>query len=174
MKKIFQFIFCALSLFAFSKAVYAFSSIALVDGYTAPTFYAAYNYDSQEKADRSALDGCRANAKKNNLAKLAKKCEIVTRGKESGYGAVVCANNGCAWITGYESKQGAVDAAYNTCSANYPDCQQNNIEAWADFAGFRSEPVAQRQVEMQAPQSTVDRYRALWCAQQYSPPPECR
>jgi hypothetical protein len=173
-KKIFKFIFCALAVFAFSKAACAFSSIAIVDGYAKPTFSAAGNFESQEKADRSALEGCRTNAKKSKLVKLAGKCEIVMRGKGSGYGAVVCATNGCNWVTGYESKQGAVDAAYNACSANYQDCQQTHLGAWADFAGFPSEPVAQPQVEMQTPPSMTDIYRARWCAKQDSPPPECR
>lgn len=166
--------FCALALVAFSNAARAFSSIAIVDGFAKPTFSAAGNYESQEKADRNALAGCRTNARKNKLAKLAGKCEIVLRGKGGGYGAVVCASNGCDWVSGYESEQGAVDAAYAACSANYQDCQQKDISAWADFVGFPSEPVAQPQVTMQAPPSTADRYRALWCAKQYSPPPECR
>jgi hypothetical protein len=173
-KKIFKFLFCALAILAFSKAACAFSSIAVVDGYAKPTFSAAGNYETQEKADRSALAGCRTNAKKSKLTKLAGKCEIVLRGKGAGYGAVVCATNGCNWVTGYGSEQGAVDAAHKDCSANYPDCQQTNIGAWSDFAGFPSEPVAQPQVEMRTPPSTADVYRALWCSKQYSPPPECR
>lgn len=174
MNKIFNFMFCALALFAFSKAACAFSAIAIVDGYAKPTFSAAGDYESQEKADRSALNGCRTNAKKNKLAKLAGRCEVVLRGKGPGYGAVVCATNGCNWVSGYGSEQGAVNAAFDACSANYQDCQQTNIGAWADFAGFPSESVAQPQVTMQAPPSTADRYRTLWCAKQSSPPPECR
>ncbi|MEX3671129.1 hypothetical protein AB3X82_23340 [Paraburkholderia phenoliruptrix] len=173
-KNKFKFLVCALSILAFSKAACAFSSIAVVDGNVNSTFSAAGNYETQEKADRSALAGCRANAKKNKLAKLAGKCEIVMRGKGTGYGAVVCATNGCNWSTGYESKQGAVDAAYNACAANYPDCQQSNIGAWADFAGFPSAAAPPPQPEMQTPPSMTDIYRARWCAKQSSPPPECR
>lgn len=173
-RKDLRFIFCALAILASSKAACAFSSIAVVDGYGKSTFSAAGNYETQEKADRSALAGCRANAKKNKLAKLAGKCEIVMRGKGSGYGAVVCATNGCNWVTGYESEQGAVDAAYNACSAAYQDCPQTNISAWADFAGFPSAAAPPSQPEMQTPPSMTDIYRARWCAKQSSPPPECR
>jgi hypothetical protein len=118
------------------------------------------------------LAGCRANAKKSKLTKLAGRCEVVSRGNEAGYGAVVCATEGCAWTTGHVSKEGATDAAYYACSAAYQDCQRENAGAWADFAGFPSPAV--EQPRMQTAPSMSDVYRARWCAQQYSPPPECR
>jgi hypothetical protein len=117
------------------------------------------------------LSGCRAAARRSGHAKLAQKCTVLHQSLGPGYGALVCGDGGCTWQTGYDAEQAAVDAAYNACSSTYKNCQQTDIQAWEDVAGFPRAPVVQPQVPARPSMSDV--YRARWCAKQDVPPPEC-
>jgi hypothetical protein len=170
MKNTFKLLVSVSVFLAFCGPVFAFTSISAIPGDNA-TLSRASNYETQARADEAAISGCRTSARRNAHAKLAKKCVVLDRSRGPGYGALVCGDGGCAWRTGYESEQAAVDAAYNACSANYKNCQRTNIEAWEDFAGFPRVAVTQPQI--QTPSSMSDIYRARWCAKQDAPPPEC-
>lgn len=158
------------SLLVLSETAFAFTSISSVPGDNS-TLYRASNYDTQAAADKVALSGCRAAARRNGHAKTAKRCAVLGRSQSPGYGALVCSGDGCAWRTGEESAQAAADDAYNVCSANYKNCQQTNIETWEDTAGFPREVAVQPQP--QQPPSMSDIYRARWCAKQNLPPSQC-
>lgn len=73
-------------------------------------------------------------------ASIAKQCRVLTRAKGPGFGAFVCGDGGCAWTTGYDDRQEAVDTAYRHCSRHYPDCQTSGIHSWFDGAGFAASP----------------------------------
>nr|WP_282446530.1 DUF4189 domain-containing protein [Aromatoleum petrolei] len=121
---------------------FAFTSISAIDGHVLETWSRTSNYESQKEADAHALEGCRVEARKSGIGNLASKCKIAMRAKGPGYGAIVCGDGGCSWITGAESSQAAVDAAYDGCSKNYNNCPSENIKYWEDFAGFSAKPVA--------------------------------
>lgn len=134
MKKIRLLMYAVLSLFSWSA--YAYTSIAIIDGHTSQSWAKASNYESQKDADNDALEGCRVEARKNGIGALAKQCKIATRASVPGYGALVCSAEGCVWVTGHEFAQAAVDSAYQTCSKNYKNCREKDIDYWEDFAGF--------------------------------------
>lgn len=121
---------------------FAFTAIATIEGQVDNAWWRSSNYASQKEADRNALEGCRAEARRNGAGALAKKCKIVSRAKGPGYGAVVCGDEGCNWVTGHASGQIAVDAAYAGCNKSYKNCQSKDIEFWSDFAGFPSSKAA--------------------------------
>jgi hypothetical protein len=137
MNKISKILFCALLICLFPGMSQAHLSVADVDGYPTSTIYVSYNYASQKEADNKALEGCRATAKKNGLTQLEKKCTVISRAKNPGYGALVCGDKGCSWSTAYDDMQTAVDHAYDDCSKSYGNCQRDNIPNWDDEAGFR-------------------------------------
>jgi len=138
MKNLSRLLLCASLLMPLLS--YGFSSVAHVSDHTRETIYAAWNYLTQSEADKVALEGCRASARKNGVAALAGKCAIVQRQKGPGGGALVCGEDGCAYTSGYETQQKAVDAAYEVCARSYKDCQQTGITAWWDEAGYRKQP----------------------------------
>lgn len=96
MSKTFQSLIWVSLLLAFSETAFAFTSISLVPGDNS-TLYRASNFDTQAAADKAALTGCRAAARKNGHAKAAKKCAVSDRSRGPGYGALVCGDEGCAW-----------------------------------------------------------------------------
>lgn len=161
---------CLCASLLFCTSGFAFTSISAVPADNS-TLYRASNYDTQTQADNVALSGCRAAARRGGHARLAQKCAVLDRSRGPGYGALVCGDGGCAWQTGYESEQTAVDAAYNACSAAYKNCQQTDIQAWLDVAGFPRAPVAQPEAPTQP--SMNDIYRTRWCAKQNIPPSQC-
>lgn len=125
----------------------AFTSIASANGNVTNTWSVSHNYGSQKEADRNALENCRVTARKNGLGHLAKQCVVDDRAKGPGYGALTCGDNGCAWVTGYDDSQTAVDAAYNRCAKNFTNCNSNNIDYWEDFAGFEKTSSKSRPAE---------------------------
>jgi len=137
MKNLSRLLLCASLLMPLLS--YGFSSVAHVSDHTRETIYAAWNYPTQSKADKIALEGCRALARKNGVAALAGKCTVFQRQKGAGGGALVCGEDGCAYTSGYETQQRAVDAAYEACVRSYKDCQQTGITAWWDEAGYSKE-----------------------------------
>jgi hypothetical protein len=170
MSKTFKSLVWVFVLLAFSETAFAFTSFSQVPG-DISTLFRANNFDTQAKADKAALTGCRTAARKNGHAKTAKKCVVVDRSRGPGYGALVCGDGGCAWRTGYDSAQAAADDAYGVCHANYTNCQQTNIDSWLDTAGFPHEVAAQPQIQQQPSMSDI--YRARWCAKQNLPPSQC-
>ncbi|WP_374580275.1 hypothetical protein [Pseudoduganella sp.] len=124
------------ALIALPPGASAYTAIATIDGYASQSWHRASNYATQKEADKEALRGCREDAQKSGIGKLARQCKIVTRAKMPGYGALVCGDNGCSWSTGYDSRQAAVDSAYAACAKSYTNCPENNIQNWEDFAGF--------------------------------------
>ena len=122
---------------------FGFTSIASIDGQAFKAWWRSSNYSSQKAADTAALEGCRSEARRNEIEHLAKKCKIVTRAKGPGYGAITCGDNGCHWVTGYASEQAAVDGAYAGCSEHYTNCQSKDIKFWEDFAGFPAKKAQQ-------------------------------
>jgi len=136
-----RLVLCFLTL-ACSGLLHARSSIATINGHAGEAFFYASNYESQKEADIVALEGCRSEARKNDIGNLAKKCVITLRGKTPGYGAMTCGDNGCATVAGYVSLQSAVDAAYNLCLESYTNCIDKNITGWEDFVGFSKKTVA--------------------------------
>lgn len=127
-------------LIMFSRSSFAFSAIAAVDGHFKDTWGIASNYPNQKDADNEALTVCRAAAKNNGLQKLANQCKLMAKGKGPGYGAIICGEEGCSWTLGYNAGQEAVDAAFESCSKSYSNCQQKNIQFYEDFAGYSSTP----------------------------------
>ena len=170
MSKTFKSLVWVSVLLAFSEPTFAFTSMSAVAG-DISTLYRASNFDTQAAADKAALTGCQTAARNGGHAKAAKKCAVLSRSREPGYGALVCGDGGCKWRLGYESAQAAVAAAYEGCGANYKNCQQTNIDSWLDTAGFPSEVEAQPQVQQQPSMSDI--YRARWCAKQNVPPSQC-
>jgi hypothetical protein len=122
---------------SFSATSMAYSSVAIVSGHSPDSWYVAYGYDSQKKADKAALEGCRVSANKNGIAKLAEKCIVKSRGKGPGYGALSCGDDGCNWTAGYDERQEAINDAYDGCSKKYKNCASENLTVWEDFAGFK-------------------------------------
>lgn len=114
----------------------AYTAIAVIDNHTSESWRRANNYPTQKEADKEALRGCREEAQKSGIGKLAKQCKIVTRSRVPGFGALVCGDNGCFWVVGNETRQGAIDGAYQGCAKNYANCPETNIQNWEDFAGF--------------------------------------
>lgn len=162
MTSFFRIIFICFAWF-FSGSSFAFTSIAMVDGQM-KTFGRAYNYSTQKDADKSALSICRKEAKAHGLAKLSKKCAVISRATQPGYGAIVCAGDFCAWSMGQQTPQIAADSAYANCSQRYTNCQTTNITSWSDFNGFNR----QQQNATQQPSSLPtlsDRYDAIRKAQ---------
>lgn len=125
-----------------SNTCLAYSSIATIDNHAVQAWYRANNYTSQKEADVAAIEGCRVEARKNGIGNIASKCKVVTRAKGPGYGSIVCGDNGCGWVTGYESSQDAVNGAYDQCSKSYKNCQEKDIQSWEDFAGFAAPKTA--------------------------------
>lgn len=119
------------------QVTYAFSSVAVVPKHSTESVYAAWNYPSQKEADSVALEGCRAEARGSGIGKLAMQCRIVLRQKDVGAGAIVCGENGCAYVSGHPSKEAAIAAAFAECSKHFKTCQETNITAWWDEAGYR-------------------------------------
>jgi hypothetical protein len=121
---------------------HAHSAVASVDGQVVTTIYAGWNFPTQKAADAAALNGCRKTAKENGLSKLASKCAVVHRQQGPGAGAVVCGKDGCSISTGYDTKQDAVDRAYQQCEQHgYVDCQKTDITNWWDDGGYRKQAV---------------------------------
>lgn len=126
----------------FPAISHAFSAIALVATLPTATIYAAWNYPTQKEADSNALQGCRTTAKNNGISKSAAICKLVERQNGPGGGAMVCGKTGCAYSTGYETVQVAVDSAYQECEQkNYGDCRKTDITSWWDDAGYRKQSV---------------------------------
>lgn len=131
-----------LVLMVFSSIANAFTAIAIIDKQASQSWSRASNYTSQKEADNDALEGCRVEARKNGIGNLAKQCKVITRATVPGHGALVCGTEGCAWGTGYNSAQEAVDAVYGLCSKSYAKCQDKNIGTWEDSAGFSKKVTA--------------------------------
>jgi len=129
-------LFLSTVLLAYSGSANAYTSVALIKDHVTSSISASFNYDSQKEADKSAVAGCRSEADKNGIGKLANQCKITLRAKGPGYGAISCGPEGCGYTTGFGSGQEAVDAAYNECTKSYQGCQADNITNWEDFAGF--------------------------------------
>lgn len=134
MRFIFQIFF--LVLFSVPLLSHAFSAVAFVPGHAPKTVYAGWNWATQKEADQTALDGCQGRAKENGLSKLAEKCRVDHR--QAGYGgaAMVCGKDECAFASGYNTVQEAVDAAYKDCAARFQGCQKTDITSWWDEAGY--------------------------------------
>jgi len=115
----------------------AYTSIATVPGHVSQAFYRTSNYESQKEADAHAIEGCRVEAREKGIGQLAKKCVVKSRATGPGYGAVVFAEDGAAWVTGYSDNQVAVDAAYAECEKAFRNCQKDGISYWLDEAGFK-------------------------------------
>lgn len=120
----------------YANGVQAFSAFASIKGYASDSLAYSYNYGSQKEADRHSLALCRKIAEENGIGHLAKKCAVALRGKGPGFGAFTCGDNGCAYVTGYDSSQDAVDAAYDVCDKSYRNCRGENIKYGEDTAGF--------------------------------------
>lgn len=131
-----QYFWLPFAAFALAGNCFAFSSVALIEGYVTKSWYVAYDYASQKQADAISLEGCRKLASENGIGKQAKNCKIRSRPKDPGYGAVVCGDNGCGWSYSYSSRQGAIDGAYESCNQDYKNCKETDITNWSDFAGF--------------------------------------
>ncbi len=130
-----SFVFFAILGLALAEPASAFTAVAGIPDDGPP--YAAWNYPTQAQADREAKKGCRDTARNAGKSKAAaKKCAVLTRAKGPGFGAFVCAEAGCAWTTGYDDRQRAVDAAFEQCSKHYENCQTTGIRSWHDDAGF--------------------------------------
>lgn len=97
----------------------------------------------RRKLTRLRCWAVRKTRRETDSKKLASQCKIVTRGKGPGYGAVVCGTDGCSWTLGYESRQIAVDKAYERCVKQYQQCQSEGITSWEDFRGFKVKNSAQ-------------------------------
>jgi hypothetical protein len=124
------------ALLAYAQSASAYSAVATIKGYANDSVYYSANYPTQKEADKAAIAGCRGEAGKHGIAKLANQCKIALRGKGPGYGAIACGTDGCGFTTAYDSTQEAVDAAYASCDKSYKNCQSENITNWEDFAGF--------------------------------------
>ena len=124
------------ALIVLSESSYAFTSIAIINGHSTASIWAAWNYSTQKAADQAALEGCRSEARKNGIGNLSKQCKVVTRAKKSGYGALTCGDTGCSWAVEYGSAQDAVDSAYESCAERYNNCRDKDITYWEDFTGF--------------------------------------
>lgn len=145
-------IIAALTFFVAENS-HAFTSIAVIEGRAGESIYYFANNDSQKEADRFAIKGCRDTARNNGLGKLASKCKVVTRAKQPGYGVIVCGDDGCAWGTGYESAQAAVDAISIACNESYKNCRTQNVTSWwEDYAGFMTKPVSRKNGKSCAPE----------------------
>jgi hypothetical protein len=118
---------------------HAFSAVAVVDGHASESIYASWNYGTQKEADSNAIEGCRVSARNSGISDLAKNCGIRLRQKSAGAGAMVCGQGGCGYVAGYETEQGAVDAAHDECARRYKDCQKTGITGWWDDAGYRKQ-----------------------------------
>jgi len=149
----------------FSLSSQAFTSIATIEGHS-EAWYRASNFAVPEQAESVALEGCQKRAKAQHLAKLAKKCTVVTLTSQPGYGALVCAKKGCAWVVSAQTAQDAVDIAYANCAAQYKGCQKNNIAYWEDFNGFERQSTVTQTVTTIP--SLSDRYDAMRAAQFHS------
>lgn len=126
----------------FPSISHAFSAIAYAKDHPVDTIYAAWNYPSQKEADLNALQGCRIEAKKNSASKHAVACKVMHRQMEPGGGAIVCGKTGCSMHTGSDTKQDAVDSAYQFCEQqNYGNCRKTNITAWWDDAGYSNRAI---------------------------------
>lgn len=121
----------------YSANLLAMSAVAAIDGAVKSSWYYASNHDTQKAADQAALEGCRVEARKNGLGKLANKCIVASRGKAPGFGALSCGDQGCNWTGGYQDRQQAIDDAYMGCSKLYSNCATSNLTVWEDFAGFK-------------------------------------
>jgi len=115
----------------------AFSSVAIVKGYSQKSFYSSFNFETQKEANKNAILGCKEQAKKNGLEKMADSCAVVEESNVPGYGAVSCGNESCSWALGYYDVKEAMDAAYFTCSESYTNCNDKGIKNWEDFKGFK-------------------------------------
>lgn len=122
---------------------HAHSAVAWAPGHSVSTIYAGWNFPTQKAADTMALDGCRTAAKELGLPKAASKCKVQHRQDVAGGGAIVCGKAGCSMHTGADTKQAAVDAAYQHCEQqNFGECQKTEITGWWDEAGYlkKTEP----------------------------------
>lgn len=135
MKLSIRTLICGL-LFIISSFAQAFTAIASIDNQVKNSFWSAYNFQTQKEANSSALNGCRTEAKKNGIGKIARQCKITMIAKGPGYGALTCGDDGCGFVTGYDSSQGAADAVYASCIESYKNCADKEITYWEDTAGF--------------------------------------
>jgi hypothetical protein len=115
----------------------AYSSVAIVKGYSQKSFYSSTNYETQKEANKNAIVGCREEAKKNGIESMAKSCVVVEESNIPGYGAVSCGDENCSWALGYYDVKEAMDAAYFTCSESYTNCNDKNMKNWEDFKGYK-------------------------------------
>ncbi|MHA4868872.1 hypothetical protein ACXZ1M_14340 [Duganella sp. PWIR1] len=136
------------------------TSIALIEQQPAKSWFSSSNYASQKEADNDALEGCRVTARQRGIADLAKQCKTVARAIGPGFGAMVCAEGGCSWSMGHDSAQDAIDAAYQSCTKNYGNCQDKEIPFWEDRKGYLAKPVAQK---LQPPSDCRPRTSHLEC-----------
>lgn len=113
----------------------AHTSIAMVHEHAPETYSVSSNYGSQREADQAALKGCSEAAVRNGIPKQAGKCKVMDRQKGPGFGAIVCGESTCSWVSGYDQKQEAVDSAHQTCTKS-DNCPDTDILAWEDFAGY--------------------------------------
>lgn len=120
---------------------YAYSSIADIPQHAVESSFAAWNHSTQKEADRVAIEGCKALAMNAGIQGHANKCRVTLRQKAPGGGAIVCGDDGCSYVTGYETKQLAVDGAYDHCRQRYKNCRQNGILGWWDEAGYQKKPI---------------------------------
>src|SRR5471032_3609286 len=87
-------LFLSTVLLAYSGSANAYTSVALIKDHVTSSISASFNYDSQKEADKSAVAGCRSEADKNGIGKLANQCKITLRAKGPGYGAISCGPEG--------------------------------------------------------------------------------
>jgi len=119
---------------------FAYTSIALVKDYPMDSNDVVWNATTQKDADASAIKGCLAHAQESGVPKAVRKCVVVLREKNPGFGSIVCGRSGCGWIAGVANKQDAVDLAFQACS-KYGECPDTGLTAWEDVVGYP--PVAQ-------------------------------
>lgn len=100
------------------KGAHAYSSIALADEETPRTITRGWSPQSQQEADKDAIDKCKTLADANRLGMLGVVCHVVQRQTIPGHGAVVCDDKVCA--SGYGSSETAArdDAGQNCRKAS--------------------------------------------------------
>lgn len=131
MKRIF-YVLTILSALVMAQVCQAYTAIAAIPDYGNSLSW-SYGASSQKIADKIALGRCKEEIIKAGYAKLAAKCKVMTRAKGPGYGAVVCGDKGCSWVTSYNDEQAAVDSAWKFCDkAGYGNCQKSDIKTFYD------------------------------------------
>lgn len=118
-------------------ASHGHSSVAHVPGKPVGTIYAAWSYPTAGEADKGALRGCQAEARRHRVAAQKSACVVFHRQDVPGAGAIICGVNGCSVSSGFASKDEAMVAAYRQCERDgFRDCQRTDITNWIDDVGY--------------------------------------